>query len=213
MKHSRQRLTLIGIALLFFGPLVIATLMQSDWWDYRPPGLRNAGTLVRPPVPVSFPALHGEQAISTGPTATDAGQPRWSLLYPLNGDCPQSCIDDVTRLRQLHIATGRHVDRIQIVLLRNTSFPEDIAAELNSIYPQFALLEDHDGLATVALQTAAERVLKDTGDHNRSGTEPGWTWLIDPLGNVMLAYFPGQDPSDIRKDLKRLLAYSKMDDT
>jgi hypothetical protein len=210
MKHLNQRLTLIGIALLFFGPLVIATLMQSDWWDYRPVGMRNAGLLVQPPVPL--PTIAG--AISTGQSQIAVPlQAHWTLLYQVNGNCALDCINDVTRLRQLHKATGRHIDRIRVVLLRGELFPDDMSSELKIIYPQFQLLQDSDGQTAKRLQTASERALRDAGNKQLNGTEPGWIWLLDPLGNVMLAYIPGQGSSDIRKDLKRLLTYSKVDDS
>ena len=37
-------------------------------------------------------------------------------------------------------------------------------------------------------------------------------YLIDPLGNIMLFYAAGFDPNDLKKDLKRLLTWSKLDE-
>jgi hypothetical protein len=35
-------------------------------------------------------------------------------------------------------------------------------------------------------------------------------YLIDPLGNLVLRYAPGADPSGIRRDLARLLRLSQI---
>jgi cytochrome oxidase Cu insertion factor (SCO1/SenC/PrrC family) len=40
----------------------------------------------------------------------------------------------------------------------------------------------------------------------------GRVYLIDPLGNIMMAYESGADPNHIRQDLKRLLTWSKLDE-
>lgn len=41
--------------------------------------------------------------------------------------------------------------------------------------------------------------------------QPGSVVIIDPLGNAMMHYQPAASASDMRRDLKRLLHYSKAD--
>ena len=41
---------------------------------------------------------------------------------------------------------------------------------------------------------------------------PGSLYLLDPLGNIMMFYAAGFDPNDLKKDLKRLLTWSKLDE-
>ena len=38
------------------------------------------------------------------------------------------------------------------------------------------------------------------------------TYLVDPLGNIMMVYASGADPNHLKKDLKRLLTWSKLDE-
>jgi hypothetical protein len=206
MSLLRQRLTLVGIALLFLAPLMVAVLMQSDWWDYRPQGMRNAGLLVQPPVPLPAHTLNDHQA-------GDSPAAHWTLLYQVNNNCDQGCRADLGQLRRVHLASGRHIDRIRVVVLRDTPFPPALSAELKAIYAEFRLLESVDTGPGSALRAANERALAANTKTRLNGSEPGWIHLIDPLGNVMLAYMPGQNPGDIRTDLKRLLEYSKMDGT
>jgi hypothetical protein len=37
-------------------------------------------------------------------------------------------------------------------------------------------------------------------------------YLIDTLGNIMMAYEAGADPNHLRHDVKRLLTWSKLDE-
>ena len=37
------------------------------------------------------------------------------------------------------------------------------------------------------------------------------TYLIDPVGNIIMSYPADSDPTGIRKDLKRILTWSKAD--
>ena len=47
----------------------------------------------------------------------------------------------------------------------------------------------------------------------RSAGTAGQTYLVDPLGNIMMAYEAGSDPNHLKKDLKRLLTWSKLDES
>ena len=77
------------------------------------------------------------------------------------------------------------------------------ADRLREIYPAFHMVHDADRflwriLEGVAAQGAAP------------GSAGGDTFLVDPLGNIMMAYEAGSDPNGLKKDLKRLLKVSKL---
>jgi len=111
--------------------------------------------------------------------------------------CEADCISAVTVLRQIHRAAGRQQDRIRIALLLPDEPPPALADKLNGIYPQFLVLEDPTGQLRETLQRAAA---------------DGSDYLIDPLGNIMMSYASGYDPNDLKRDLKRLLTWSKLDE-
>lgn len=77
---------------------------------------------------------------------------------------------------------------------------EDVSFEssLRETYPRFQLLRDPQNKIRTLLAQAA--------------TGSGTTYLIDPLGNIMMAYEGGADPNHIKQDLKRLLTWSKLDE-
>jgi cytochrome oxidase Cu insertion factor (SCO1/SenC/PrrC family) len=87
-----------------------------------------------------------------------------------------------------------------LVLLHRGGDP----ARLQQMYADFHLLEDPAGGLWRTLETVAGRA-------RFAQYASGATYLIDPLGNIMLFYAAGSDPGDLKTDLKRLLTWSKLD--
>ena len=195
------RAALILIAAMFIVPLALAWMMYSGIIDYRPGSTRNHGRLVEPPQPIAWSGLRvDDETVATGQNPF-AGH--WLLLHAVPDPCDDPCRAAVTDLRQVHRAAGRDQARIQVALLQEG--PDPAAADrLREIYPLFHLVDDADRglwptLDGIAAQGAAP------------GTAGGGTFLVDPLGNIMMAYEPGSDPNGLKKDLKRLLTWSKLD--
>jgi hypothetical protein len=190
MSLSRQQLTLLGIFALFFGPVLLVMLMRSSWWQYQPSGLKNQGHLVQPPVHLSI-----EQARNI--------DGKWLILHVLDQPCEQECIEDVTALRQIHRATGRNSEHLGVVLLSNTQTDPELRVRLDAIYPEFSFLADSGHTALKTLENINMDLAK--GDTDSSDIH---TYILDPMHNVILAYQSNADPTDIHKDLKRLLKWS-----
>ncbi len=190
MSLSRQQLTLLGIFALFFGPLLLVILMRSSWWQYQPSGLKNHGHLVQPPVHL---ALNQAQNIDG----------KWLILYVLDRPCDQGCIESVTALRQIHRAAGRNGEHLAIVLLSDTQTEPALRSRLEEIYPEFHFVVDAQHTALKTLETINENLATARADPDDTHT-----YILDPMLNVILAYPTGADPTDIHKDLKRLLKWS-----
>jgi hypothetical protein len=190
MSLSRQQLTLLGIFALFFGPVLLVMLMRSSWWQYQPSGLKNQGHLVQPPVHLSI-----EQARNI--------DGKWLILYVLDQPCEQKCIEDVTALRQIHRATGRNGEHLGVALLSNTQTDPELRVRLDAIYPEFSFLADSGHTALKTLENINMDLAKDDTDSSDIHT-----YILDPMHNVILAYQSNADPTDIHKDLKRLLKWS-----
>ena len=188
------RVALVIIAAIFVLPLAVAFLMYWGAIDYNPVETRNLGTLVQPPVPVD---LAGLEPLGSDTIELEALKEHWVVMHHVPKTCDEACREAVTALRQVHRSTGRNQARIRMLLLSKNPDPE-AAAELQSIYPLFRL-------ALVNPQMSAN--LQEI-----PGSTEGSTYLIDPLGNIMMSYAAGVDPNDLKKDLKRLLTWSKLDE-
>ena len=190
MSLSRQQITLLGIFALFLGPVILVILMRSSWWQYQPAGLKNLGHLVEPPTHL---ALNQTQSFDN----------RWLVLYVLDKPCEKQCIERVTTLRQIHIAAGRNNEHLGIVLLSKTDTDATLRSRLESIYPEFQIITDIATTALTTLDAVNANVAKASGDSSTIHT-----YILDPMGNVILAYGTNANPNDIHKDLKRLLKWS-----
>jgi len=200
MKTSLSpRTILVIIAAMFLLPLLLAWFMYSGAIEYRPASTRNFGELVVPPVPIRWE----DTVLIAGPgemfsDAVQAFNDHWVILYDVPEPCQENCVHEVSALRQIHRASGRNQSRVRIALLTPGTGTTEASDTLRGIYSKFHLIHDTAGKLRIALDQASQRT-------------PG-AYLIDPLGNIMMAYEAGADPNDLKQDLKRLLTWSKLDE-
>ena len=190
MSLSRQQLTLLGIFALFFGPLLLVMMMRSSWWQYQPGGLKNQGLLVQPPVTLLL-------------NQTEAIDDKWLILYVLDQPCDQGCIENVTALRQIHRAAGRNAEHLAIALLSSSRTDPALRSRLEEIYPAFNFMVDTDQTALSTLE-----IINSGITAANPASDEIHTYILDPMLNVILAYPSSADPTDIHKDLKRLLKWA-----
>ncbi|MEJ2646401.1 MAG: SCO family protein [Gammaproteobacteria bacterium] len=194
---SRQRFTLIAIALIFVAPMAIAWLLlaRPDW---RPAYTVNHGTLVQPPRPLTDLALYGTDGRALG---THYLQGKWTLVYIGSARCSQVCQRQLYNTRQVRLAQGKNIGRVQrLMVLTDAAGSSDLQA-IRAKQPDL----------TVAMPSAADRAafinrFAVAGDLDAGSA--GRVYVIDPLGNLMMSYGAHADPSGMLKDLERLLKVS-----
>jgi peroxiredoxin len=186
--------------MLFLAPLLVAVMMRSAWWDFKPAGYSNLGTLVQPPI--ALPAANLELQYARSPTETDRGG-QWVLLYPFPAMCAAKCQRDVAGLRQVHIATGRNRSSVAIWLLTPEPTSMETQKILVSLYPEFKVMIDRGGAAGRALLS-----VPGPGPAGQNLWQSGQAFLLDPATNIIMRYTPDFDPNDINQDLDHLLKWS-----
>jgi peroxiredoxin len=196
------RVALLLIAGLFFLPLAIAWMMHSGAIDYRPGSTRNFGELVKPPQPIAWSGVSFDQDAASSGESPFSGH--WLVLHAVPNPCAEACLADATDLRQVHRATGRDQSRIRLGLLHDLQDPA-AALRLQDIYSAFHLVEDPDGRLWTMLDGLADQGAAP-------GASRGATFLVDPLGNIIMIYAAGSDPNGLKRDLKRLLTWTKLDE-
>ena len=115
---------------------------------------------------------------------------RWVLVAAAPGACDDACARTLYATRQARTMQGREQDRVVRVWLVG-----DAGA------PAPALIAQHPGLVIVRVAPAAIAALP--------GGE-GRIYLIDPLGNQVLAWPADPDIKGLAKDLTRLLKASQI---
>ena len=181
------RIKLLAIAALCVAPFV-AALIAYTWW--QPRGGTNYGELI-PAHSLSDPPLrHLDQRAFR----LSELRGKWILLQLDDAVCAAACSAKLYSMRQVRLAQGREMERIERVWLILDEAPLETR-----------LMREYDGtrmLRAAGSPLIAEFVPADgVRDH---------IYLIDPLGNLMLRFPKNADPSQMRKDLNRLLQVSRI---
>ena len=185
-----NRRTLIALAFLFLGPLAVAwTLYLTGLW--RPGAGVNHGELIQP---VILLPRNEQPTVDGGVTEGGYLYGKWTLVHLADENCDELCRLSVVKTRQIRLAMGREIDRIDRVLFLH-----------NAPNPEFGA--EQPDLLVVSPTGAAGGQIVDALNANGGA---GQIFLVDPLGNLILSYPQDGDPADIRDDLKKLLRLSRI---
>lgn len=179
----RGRLQLILLALVFFGPLAVAITMYYTGGTPEGDSV-NYGTLLEPPL-----SLDARTHFDTGLRG------RWTLLVKSSGDCGEVCSRALIDIRQVRLATGREIDRIERALLLPAG--TSVSAETLEAHPGLVVLQSGDA-AGDAVAGAFEA---QPADH---------IYIVDPIGNLILRYPLEPERKALLGDLKKLLKLSRI---
>ncbi len=197
-RPGRGRNMLLGLAALFIVPLAAAWLWYLNVDRLPPEGSVAHGELVQPVRPLGEFELG---AVDDGAPVTDETlDGRWTIVHVGGAECGEACRQSLYESRQVHIALGRRAVRMQrLYLLVDAQVPYD---------PGF-FAREHDGLIIARVDSSDPWLAKFRLD-DLPPAEAGRTYVIDPLGNLMLSYPVDAPPRHLLDDLLRLLRVSRV---
>jgi len=182
-QRSKGRRTFIFIALLFFGPFVLAALAHKLGWTPQGDSV-NKGSLVQ----VEEPLL--EQMLSVDGREEDIQlRKKWSLLLFIPDECDETCKADIDKFEVVHFRLNRNIERVQIVAVNDK----------NIVKSPFAR-KVTQGESSQALQASMQKLNLDSVG----------LYVVDPRGFVVSQYDLKTGAEALQKDLKRLLKYSRV---
>lgn len=163
-----------------------AALVAYFFWP--PSGRTNYGELIDPrPLPAIPLTLLDGKSISLADL-----KGRWVMIQADGAGCGAACQAKLFNMRQVRLAQGRNMDRVERVwLLLDAGRPS----------PEIASLYEGAIVARAAPALVAALPAADARDH---------VYLVDPRGNLMLRFPKDADPKRMIKDLERLLKYSSI---
>jgi hypothetical protein len=195
---ARSRWTLIGVAALFVGPLLLAWMLfetRDLWWSGA---TGNYGELVMPARPVE---LAGLETFAHDPVDRKLLQGRWTLVILADDPRDAACRESLYLTRQVRTALGKEQSRVQRLLVLAKWPPAAVRAELTRIDPALVVATaSADSLARIREELAL----------GADEAARGFVYLVDPLGNLMMRYPEGADGKRMLKDLRRLLKVSQI---
>jgi cytochrome oxidase Cu insertion factor (SCO1/SenC/PrrC family) len=185
VSKTSGRKILLGMAVIFVLPFTIAATLHLLNVH---PSSRSYGTLVNPPKPLEFSALHDAKG-----NAIESKQwlKKWSIVTIEAGTCAEQCQAQIHLLKQVNIAMDKDAKRVQRVLIAPNAETFDA---LQKQYPDLMIVSGADAATT---QFAAQ-----------FNGAAGSIYLVDPLGNLMMRYPQNLNPKGMLTDLKKLLKNS-----
>ena len=181
------RRKLLAIAALCLAPFAAALIVYFYW---QPQGGANYGDLIPVHALTDPPLRHLDQRAFR----LSALRGKWILLQLDRAECAAACRAKLCKMRQVRLAQGREMERVERVWLILDEAPLETQ-----------LMREYDG--TRMLRAAGSPIVAEfpspagVRDH---------IYLIDPLGNLMLRFPRDADPRRMHKDLARLLRASRI---
>ena len=193
MEQARKagRWKLLALFAVCAAPLIAS---YFAYYVVKPEGRTNYGELIDPrahPMPtLNATSLDGK------PAALEALKGRWILLQVGDAECLTSCQKKLHEMRQLRLAQGKDMDRVERVWLVTDNEPLETL-----------LMREYDD--THMLRVKPE-VLKAWLPVEPDSATADLIYMIDPLGNLMMRFPKNADAGRIKKDLARLLKASRI---
>jgi len=181
------RIKLLTIAALCLAPFVAALVAYYYW---QPQGGMNYGELI-PARRLIDPSL---RHLDRRAFRLSELRGKWVLLQLDAADCAAACKRKLYNMRQVRLAQGREMERVERVWLILDEAPLETL-----------LLREYDG--TRMLRAGGSPLV---AEFPPSGGARDHIYLIDPLGNLMLRFPKNADPRRMHKDLERLLRASRI---
>ena len=191
--RNRKRLTLIVLMALFLSPVIAA-------WLWTPDTFRNRGELIDPPQPlVNVPMI--------SPDGSDVDLTnlfgRWTYVFFVEAGCDESCKQLADAVERVRLSQGKNEKRVRLMVI--TLSPDALSSvdEIRLIMPKTIVL----GVNAAEKEQLLPQFMS-SGE--ASALQSGSVFLVDPMGNLMMSYPAKADPTDLRKDISRLLRASRI---
>lgn len=184
----QSRFTLWLILAACVAPFIASTAMFYYWPREK---RMNYGELIEPR-PLPDLRLAGLDGV---PVPLSSLKGRWTMVHVDEGVCQTVCREKLYKLRQVRLAQGKNMERVQRLWVVTDDRPVDAG-----------LLAQYQGTLVLRSGKVDPASFLPVGSAARDHI-----WIIDPLGNVMLRYPKDADPSRIKNDLVRLLRVSRIE--
>lgn len=191
-QRTRQgRWKMLVVMLVCAAPVLASYFM---YYVVRPEGRRNHGELVEPQRPIPSIAARG---LDGKAVALPSLQGQWLLVSVAGGACDARCEKHLYLQRQLREGLGKEKERLDWVWLVPDDAP--VRPELLPALQQATVLRVDGAQLAQWLAPAPGRQLSEH------------LYVVDPMGNWMMRFPPGEDAASaakVRKDLERLMRAS-----
>ena len=196
-SNKKNKIIIIVIVLVFIAPSILSWYVfnHTDFLETR--GTSNYGQIITPPIHLENLSLIDP----LNPDRKDTLHGKWSMIYVAEL-CDDICMQNVYRMRQIHMGMGKHSLRVQKVLFLIDQDLDELSSLLAN-YKGQQVINTNSVDTDILLEKFRIEGVKDLPRFQR-------IYISDPLGNLMISYTPNINPKGILKDLKKLLRTSRI---
>tara|TARA_Y100001970_G_C14169587_1_gene823356 strand:- start:738 stop:1346 length:609 start_codon:yes stop_codon:yes gene_type:complete len=196
-SNKKNKIIVIIIVSIFIAPSILSWYVYNHTDFLQTRGTSNYGKIITPPV-----ALEDLKLIDPlNEQRNDALHGKWSMIY-VSETCDEICMENVYRMRQIHMGVGKHSLRLQKVLLLTNQSVDEL----------YSLFTNYKGQQVINTDGIDIDFLLDKfrNEDNNDPLKSQRIYISDPLGNLMMSYPANIHPRGILKDLKKLLRASRI---
>ncbi len=199
-KPTKRNLTPFWILLAVSGlPYLLSCIWYANMDSLPEVVSNNRGQLIEPARPLENMVL---TTIGGNLLDTNTLKGNWVLMMAGSSDCNETCLKNVYFMRQVRRLMGEEREKIKRIFVMTDN------ASVESFKEQVSEFGDMEIVSTATAQ--GKTLIGHMTINNRSPENR--IFIVDPLGNLMMAYPQEVDPEDIAKDFRRLLKVVRIGD-
>jgi len=187
--------TLWFVVLSFVAPVVLAYVMFF-FVDIK--SFNNHGEILNPVVHITGFELKNDNGEIIPEKELRA---KWRIISFLAKDCDQQCQQQLYDTRQIYTSLGKDRDRAVRMFVHLEPASEALQKYIAESHPNVIHV---NGDETVIIKALGDNVHDDISIYNNE------TYIMDPLGNVMMRFTQDQPDKDFLQDLRKLLKVSQI---
>ena len=193
-KIIRGRLVFLAIVAIFVIPFGISYYYYQQAQQGMAWGTTNNGVLINPAQPLQDFSVWQANNIKIN---INDFRGKWTLLYAPKIPCDNACKKNIFNMRQIWALLSKEAYRVQRVLVLPESEGADHITDFLDNYKRMQVLADPNSSLLNQLPVI-------------NGLNEPVIFLIDPIGNLMMAFPQSLDPAKILSDIKKLLKISQV---
>ncbi len=193
--NKRNPYTVWFVVIAFIAPVALAYII---FYFVDVKSFVNHGEILNPIIHIRSLELKSENGdIITEKELTY----KWRLISFVGKNCDQQCESRLYDTRQIHTSLGKDQHRLIRMFVHLQPAGDTLAKLIAEKHPD-----------TIQVIGDTNIILKALGDNIRSdaGINDNETYIMDPMGNVMMRFTQEQPSKEFLYDLKKLLKASQI---
>lgn len=195
MPEKRNPYAVWFVVIAFVAPVVLAYIM---FFFVDVTSFTNRGEILNPIIHISDLGLKDE---NNEIIPKEKLTYKWRLISFLSKDCDAQCETRLYDIRQIHSSLGKNRHRVYRMFVHLEPMGESLSRLVSETHENVIHV---NGDKNTIINALGENIRDDVSITNNE------TYIMDPMGNVMMRFTVDQPNKDFLYDLRKLLKASQI---